>query len=180
MSEKKNEVGRYYSSGMMTVLNHPMRIALYDLIREGAKSAPEMAAILDENRVNLYHHLGKLEKEGLIEGYYSDDRVKKFRLVLPSEKTDVNPENYTNIQAREGEEDRENLATSNVIMIAPPSDRRTLRKFKKNVKSILETSKYNLSDDLEIIQVQVILQPKDIAEKKQKKIEEILKKEGKK
>ena len=35
---------RIYSKGMMAALNHPMRVTLYDLIREGVSTTPEMVS----------------------------------------------------------------------------------------------------------------------------------------
>ena len=71
----KKKSTRVYSSKLLSALSHPLRVSIFELIQKGAKTTIELEKILKENRVNLYHHLNVLEKVGLIDSYFEDDRL---------------------------------------------------------------------------------------------------------
>ena len=66
---------RVYPTGNMAILHHPIRISLLDLINKGIETVPDMSAILNIPRSNLYHHLSILEKEGFVDSYFLNDRI---------------------------------------------------------------------------------------------------------
>lgn len=164
LTKKSN---RFYATGKLSALNHPMRITLYELIREGARTAPEMAEILDENRINLYHHLSKLEDAGLIESFYREDRVKKYRISKREEK----PEVKTVEEALE--KPVEFYTKTNTIVVFPPKDSKDRKKFRKKIKELLDIVDLNLQKSNDILQIHILSQPKSLAKEKQDLIKKV-------
>ena len=70
---------RKYGVDKLTASSHPLRLTLLDLIKQGINTAPKMAEVLNENRMNLYHHLNYLEKSGIITSFFVE-RVKTYRM----------------------------------------------------------------------------------------------------
>ncbi len=160
------KINRAYTSGAISVLNHPIRVMLYNLIRDGINTTPKLAVALNEDRHNLYHHLNKLEHAGLIIGYYEDNRIKKFKAIDPILSTKTKIENISDIPDLNSNRKSkkilsdEYLATAESILLVPPKDNRNRKKFKKKVRELLEMSNYEMTKSLDIIQVQIILQPR--------------------
>ena len=161
---------RKQSPEMLKVLSHPSRIALYELIRDGINTAPQMAEVLGENRLNLYHHLAKLEQVNLIQSSYGPDRVKIYELVDETISQQI--------QEASDFEKEDTTANYSFILTAPrdPSKGRKNRKlaFATHVQKLAELANVPLPPDIEILQVQIIAQPKSIVVKRNKMMKEIL------
>ncbi|MDH5403153.1 MAG: helix-turn-helix domain-containing protein [Candidatus Heimdallarchaeota archaeon] len=156
-----------YVEDRISALNHPMRVSLYDLIRKGVKSAPEMAKILGEDRINLYHHLSQLEKAGLISSSYDRDRIKVYELIsLESPEVDL----FSIQNKNEGNE----LIQTESKVILNPQNLKLQKKFRKKIKEILEIENIKLSDDMDIMQVQIMFQSKKSQEIKNENLEKLI------
>lgn len=165
----KKKSNRVYSSKLLSALSHPLRVSIYELIQKGANTTIEMEKILKENRVNLYHHLNVLEKVGLIESYFGDDRLKKFRLKdqVDSSKTKLE----LNISENEVEN---NLNEPNSVVVTPTPKNK--KKFTSKVKEILDISGISLDKSIDIQQVQIVYQHKMVSELKETQLKTIQKK----
>jgi len=51
----------------LKALGEPVRVRIVDLLRDGEKTVSEIAANLEEEVVNISHHLGILYHAGLVE-----------------------------------------------------------------------------------------------------------------
>ena len=168
---------RIYSSGGFSVLKHPTRIKLYELISKGVDTTPKLADVLGENRVNLYHHLSILEKHGLIISTFEGDRIKKFNIIEMEEKVDITPDNLEKMAIKQDDKDHEILKNSiiepNTVVINPPKDSNNLKKFQKKLKELLKIVDVNVSKNLDFIQLHLILQSKESRAIINKKIKEL-------
>ena len=177
----KGKKSRIYSTGMMAALNHPMRITLFDLIREGTLvgkgkdeglSTPEIAEILNENRINLYHHLAILETAGLIESFYFGDRMKKYRLVsnIPQQKLEVKINKQMELSPEE-------ISRTQTLILTPPQKEE--KKFRDKAKELIKLTGGTWNNDMDILQVQINWQPKNVVKYKHKQIKDLPKKRKK-
>ena len=121
---------RVYSTGNMAILHHPIRINLLDLINQGIETVPDMSSILNIPRSNLYHHLSILEKEGFVEGYFLNDRIKKFRMKDNEMKLVIEPEDLEDEKKEDIPSDY--LSESNTLIVQRPN------KDDKNQKKYME------------------------------------------
>lgn len=151
-----------YSSSAGSAVSHPIRQALYELIRDGTETTPEFAEILNENRLNLYHHLKVLEDAGLIESFFGSDRVKRFRLAS-KDKTVI-----VQIPLGEREMSPNIISEKQTIIINPPTDPKKHKQFQQKVEELLAIGETSLNPQMDISQVQVILQPKVVTQEIQK------------
>lgn len=145
----KKQRKRLYSSEHLTAINHPLRISLLEFIKEGIKTTPELADALGENRINLYHHLNSLEKSGLIESYFEGDRVKRFRLA-------AKPANIKQTLSSNP------IMSSNTLIISPSSENK--KKFREKVEELVRLDGIAIEKSMDIIQVQIVIQPKATTE----------------
>lgn len=157
MSKKSTRV---YSTGILAALSHPLRVSMYELIQKGAKTTIELEQILNENRVNLYHHLNVLEKAGLIESYFGQDRLKKFK--MKEEKVSQKTKLELNIS---DENVSANMTETNSVVVIPTA--KNQKKFNSKVKELLELSGTTFDKSIYIQQVQVIYQHKRVSEAKE-------------
>ncbi|MHA2278750.1 MAG: winged helix-turn-helix domain-containing protein [Candidatus Kariarchaeaceae archaeon] len=166
MSKKKSS--RTYSSGTLAALSHPLRVSIFELIQKGAKTTIEIEKILNENRVNLYHHLNVLEKSGLIESYFGQDRLKKFKIKSEekSQKTKLQLNiSETNLQA--------SLTDANSVVVVPTE--KNQKKFNSKVKELLELSDITFDKSIQIQQVHVVYQHRMISQEKESQLKQIQK-----
>ena len=70
----------------LKALGEPVRVRIVDLLRDGQKTVSEIAESLQEEVVNISHHLGILYHAGLVEKH------KKGRFVLYQLHPDVTAE----------------------------------------------------------------------------------------
>ncbi|MCE7734221.1 MAG: winged helix-turn-helix transcriptional regulator [Candidatus Heimdallarchaeota archaeon] len=159
---------RTYSTGILAALSHPLRVSIYELIQKGAKTTIELEKILNENRVNLYHHLNVLEKAGLIQSYFGQDRLKKFK--MKEEQVSQKTKLVLNIS-----EDNvaEKLTETNSVVVIPTT--KNQKKFNSKVKELLELSGRTFDKSIYIQQVQVIYQHKKISEIKESQLKQMQK-----
>ena len=165
----KKKSTRVYSSKLLSALSHPLRVSIYELIQKGANTTLELEKILMENRVNLYHHLNVLEKVGLIESYFGDDRLKKFRI----KEQDVSHKTKIELNIEESEVES-NLNESNSLVVTPTAKNK--KKFTSKVKEILDISGISMDKSIDIQQVQIIYQHKMVSELKETHLKTLLKK----
>jgi DNA-binding transcriptional ArsR family regulator len=174
MDRKKS---RIYASGTMAALNHPMRVTLYDLIcdvtlksknKDDGITAPEMAEILNENRINLYHHLEILENTGLIKSFYKGNRMKKYRKV-----SEVEEEKHEKSKIGKGEKlGPDRISKTQTMILTPPQDE---KKFKEKVKELIKSTGANWDSDMNILQVHIHWQWKNVVAYKHKQIRQVRK-----
>ena len=74
---------------MVAALTHPTRQAAYQALSQSEEmSTIQLQTVLDVDRYNLYHHLKRLVKVGLIENHRDVGRARWWRMVkevpLPS------------------------------------------------------------------------------------------------
>ena len=157
------------------MLKHPTRIKLYELISKGVDTTPKLADIIGENRVNLYHHLNKLEKHGLIKSTFEGDRIKKFNIIEIEEKIDITLDNLVKMAIKQ--DNLNNIPSStvepNTVIVNPPRDANNLKKFQKKLKELLKIVDVNVSKNLEFIQLHLVLQSKESLATINKKIKEL-------
>ncbi|MHA2252774.1 MAG: winged helix-turn-helix domain-containing protein [Candidatus Kariarchaeaceae archaeon] len=177
--DKIDKREKIYSTGVMAALNHPIRLTLYNLIQEGNQTStgqeegittPEMAEILKENRFNLYHHLGILEKAGLIESFYEGNRMKKYR--LGSKKNKINPKKFKIDKKKDLSPE---VISKTQTMILTPSIKEK-NKFKDKVKELIKLTNNSWDEKMDIQQIHIHWQWSDIVEYKQEQMKEIQKK----
>lgn len=163
------KTARTYSTGILAALSHPLRVSIYELIQKGAKTTIELEKILNENRVNLYHHLNVLEKAGLIESYFGQDRLKKFKMKeeQTSQKTklvlDISEDNVA-----------DKLTEANSVVVIPTV--KNQKKFNSKVKELLELSGRTFDKSIYIQQVQIVYQHKKVSEVKETQLKQMRKK----
>lgn len=51
----------------LKALSEPIRLRIVDLLRDGSRTVGEIAELLDQELVNISHHLGILYHAGLVE-----------------------------------------------------------------------------------------------------------------
>ena len=168
----KKKSTRVYSSKLLSALSHPLRVSIFELIQKGAKTTIELEKILKENRVNLYHHLNVLEKVGLIESYFGDNRLKKFK--VKDQKSSSKTRLELNITENESDYD---LKETNSVVVTPSIKNK--KKFTSKVKEILDISGISLDKSIDIQQVQIIYQHKKVSELKETQLKTILNKKKK-
>lgn len=161
-------------------MKHPTRIKLYELISKGIDTTPKLADVLGEKRVNLYHHLRILEKHGLIRSTFEGDRIKKINIIVFEEKIDITTDNLEQMAIKQTQTKHETVPDSimepNTVVINPPRERNDLKKFQKKLKELLKIIDINVSKNLEIIQLHMILQTKESIATINSKIKELDKK----
>ena len=162
---------RVYSTGNMAILHHPIRISLLDLINKGIETVPDMSRILNIPRSNLYHHLSILEKEDFVEGYFLNDRIKKFKMKDSDIKLKFEPKDLEDDTKEEYKSDY--LSDSNTVIVQRPNkDDKNRKKFDKKLKELLEIVKIEMKN-LELIQLHLVVQPADLANKQARRINKL-------
>jgi len=71
----------------LKALSEPIRLRIVDLLRDGSRTVGEIAELLDQELVNISHHLGILYHAGLLERE-KQGRYMHYRLhggLLPDE-----------------------------------------------------------------------------------------------
>ncbi|MFV2015364.1 MAG: winged helix-turn-helix domain-containing protein [Candidatus Heimdallarchaeota archaeon] len=163
---------RTYSTGILAALSHPLRVSIYELIQKGAKTTIELEKILNENRVNLYHHLNVLEKAGLIASYFGQDRLKKFK--MKNEQVSHKGKLKLNISE---ENMVANLTETHSVVVFP--NEKNFKKFNSKVKELLELSGRTFDKSIYIQQVQVVYQHKKVSEVKDIQLKQMQRKNKK-
>lgn len=64
MTDEKTAI---YCAGLLQALGEPNRIRIIDLLRVGSKNVTEISRLLEDEIVNVSHHLGVLRRAGLVE-----------------------------------------------------------------------------------------------------------------
>ena len=82
-------MSRVRTDPLVAALTHPTRQAAYQALSQSEEmSTVQLQAVLDVDRYNLYHHLKRLVKVGLIENHRDVGRARWWRMVkevpLPS------------------------------------------------------------------------------------------------
>jgi len=172
MMQKSNDKGRtrIYSSNIdqaMSALNHPVRSSLYNLIQQGMETIQEMAELLGENRINLYHHLSSLEKAGLVASRFNNNRIKIYQIV-----------NQTITQPVQQSEDKEML-NDNVItttIVAVPKLGRE-KEFQRKLRELVKeaTISHEITKNMNAIHIQIVFQDKQVIERKQEMVKKMMK-----
>ena len=85
MSKKGNNLNkgaRIYVESALSAASHPLRREILKHLKEEAQSATDLEDKTNEDRYNLYHHLGVLEKSGLIiiDQKKSDGKLKYYKM----------------------------------------------------------------------------------------------------
>lgn len=70
---------RVYANPKTTLISHPTRLKILDVLRSGNKSTRELEDETKENRMNLYYHLNLLMEEKIIK-IVSTTREKIYSL----------------------------------------------------------------------------------------------------
>ena len=166
------KTSRTYSTGILAALSHPLRVSIYELIQKGAKTTIELEKILNENRVNLYHHLNVLEKAGLIQSYFGQDRLKKFK--MKNEQVSHKGKLKLNISE---ENIPTNLTETHSVVVFP--NEKNLKKFNSKVKELLELTGRTFDKSIYIQQVQVVYQHKKVSEVKDIQLKQMQRKNNK-
>jgi len=165
----------------LRALSDPLRISLFELIKQGQKTTPELAEILNENRMNLYHHLKILEKAGLIQSSYNSDRVKVYRVKEIQEEIEFDDNIY--LQQSRSKVDSVEQALDTLIL-SPPQDQQQLKKFNELIQEAAELVNVEIPPNYELLQVQVMIERQQYFRLKQTRSSSInqskkLKKSGK-
>ena len=129
------------------VLGDPLRIRLFELIKEGPKTTVELADILKKDRMELYHHLKQLEEAGLISSEYNSKRMKEYS-VSSTEPQIQHMEQTTLINPFQNE-------MTGLVVLTPPSEPTEYREFRNFIEQAAKLCGSSIPDDFEIIQVQV-------------------------
>ncbi|MGB0365652.1 MAG: winged helix-turn-helix domain-containing protein, partial [Candidatus Poseidoniaceae archaeon] len=82
-------MSRVRTDPLVAALTHPTRQAAYQALSQSEEmSTVQLQTVLDVDRYNLYHHLKRLVKVGLIENHRDVGRARWWRMVkevpLPS------------------------------------------------------------------------------------------------
>ena len=64
MTDEKTAI---YCAGLLQALGEPNRIRIIDLLRAGSKNVTEISRLVEDEIVNVSHHLGVLRRAGLVE-----------------------------------------------------------------------------------------------------------------
>ena len=112
-----------------------------------------------------------LEKEGFVEGYFLNDRIKKFKMKNNIEKLKVEPEDLE-VESNE-EPNSDYLSDSNTLIIQRPNrEDKNRKKFDKKLKELLDIVKIEMKN-LELMQLHLVVQPADLANKQARRINKI-------
>ncbi|OLS16446.1 MAG: hypothetical protein HeimC3_53890 [Candidatus Heimdallarchaeota archaeon LC_3] len=79
---------RLYANAQTTLISHPTRLKILEVLRSGNKSTRELELETRENRMNLYYHLNLLLEEKIIK-IVSTTREKIYS--IEKESTDNEP-----------------------------------------------------------------------------------------
>jgi DNA-binding MarR family transcriptional regulator len=154
-----------YLSSTSGALSHPMRQTLYDLIRRGITTVPELAEILNENRINLYHHLKVLEDQGFISSYFGQDRTKQYKIHLAESKKIKIPIFKKEMNLSKLINEKES------IILNPPENQDESIKFREKVKELLAFNEIGLPDTMDINNVIITIESHHVSQQIQEQMQ---------
>jgi len=149
-----------------SAFDNPIRVKLLELISEGVCTVNDLAEVIGINRINLYHHLNTLEKEGVIEGSFKGSRIKTYRLVDESTVTETNSPSIGN-----------NLMSERITIIPNESNREEITKLVGKIVTVGGGIPPESSSV--VIQVDVMFESKNVNIAQRKKATQFLSKKSK-
>jgi DNA-binding transcriptional ArsR family regulator len=141
------------------ILSHPLRLSLYELIRDGARTTPELAEILSINRINLYHHLNKMEEHGLIISQYNSNREKQYQIREEHPMQEISKSEET--------------TTTYTKIINEPKQKDLNDEFQRQVRELTRQFGQNIPESQKIIQIHIFTQPVKIKQFKQDRLNHV-------
>ncbi|MHA2502940.1 MAG: helix-turn-helix domain-containing protein [Candidatus Kariarchaeaceae archaeon] len=136
------------------ILGDPLRVRLFELIKEGSKTTVELADILGKDRMELYHHLKQLEDAGLVSSSYNTKRMKEYQ-ATSTEPQIQHMEQTTLINPFKNE-------MTGLVILSPPAEPEQYREFRNYIEQAAKLCGSSVPDDFEIIQVQVRTESKTL------------------
>lgn len=163
-------------SDPLRALSDPLRMSLFELIKESSKTTPELAEILNENRINLYHHLEVLEKAGLIKSSYENSRAKLYS-IQQTQPEIVQQKQATTIRRKQTRSPTKNSTAT--LILSPPKDSELYEEFKQQIVQAAKLVGVSIDEKMEILQVHINAENQKIHLSKRRRSTSLAKKKSK-